>query len=101
MIKETIKKIDVKIKQKYCDVCGTEMRRYTQRQCVICKDDLCENCVAKEEMNMYDYNDVYCQSCWDNGREERIKIKELEDKIEQYVDEWYEKCNNKKEKING
>ena len=97
MIKETIIKQDVMIKQKFCDDCGMEVimgMACSVAKCEICGKDLCDSCIGHEDYNWGDYRTVYCKTCWNIGTKYRESIQKLKDKIDNLNDVWYEKCRN-------
>ena len=85
----------VKIQYRYCDKCSKDISRNTGRnagKCVICKDDLCFDCVGNEDSNCGDYPDRYCKPCWLNGDQFRQQIKFHEDEIDRLNNEWNNLC---------
>jgi hypothetical protein len=103
MIKETKEEktvIEI-IREYYCDVCGEPILKpqyaYTRKQCAICGKLICRDCVCHEDYSTGDYNDVYCENCWDTiGSHYRQQIDELENHVEALYDEWYSKCKEEK-----
>lgn len=95
MIKKIIKTEEVSYNEKYCDVCGTNIKMSmacTSARCEICGKDLCEKCIGHEENTMGDYREVYCKQCWDLGKEFNKKIEELENEIENLTKTWHKLC---------
>jgi len=95
MIKEVKQTQEVTIKHKYCDDCGTEIKRdmaCSVAKCEICGKDLCNKCIGHEANTMGDYREVYCKKCWEIGTEYRLKIEQLENEIENLSTEWHNQC---------
>jgi hypothetical protein len=94
MIKEREVKQTTKIKEKFCDDCGTKLthRMYcSYAVCEICGVDLCDKCIGHEDNTMGDYRVVYCKYCWtlyepvkqiliERGKEDDIIIDECKEK---------------------
>jgi arginyl-tRNA synthetase len=99
MIKEEKTMQEVTIKNKYCDDCGTQIKKSIMAcsvaNCEMCGKNLCEKCIEHEESDMGDYRTVYCYGCWTIGEQYRNEIKLLENKIEKLNDKWLMKCNYK------
>ena len=94
MIKEEKQTQEVTIKRKYCDDCGTEIKKGVSHvECEICGKDLCNDCIGYEVNTMGDYREVYCKKCWEIGTEYRIKIELLESEIEKLTTKWYNSCH--------
>ena len=97
MIKEEKQTQEITIKHKYCDDCGTEIKREmacSVAKCEICGKDLCDKCIGYETNTMGDYREVYCKKCWELGTEYRLKIEQLENEIENLSMEWHSKCRS-------
>lgn len=95
MIKEVKETQEITIKHKYCDDCETEIKRgmaCSVAMCEICGKDLCNKCIGHEANAMGDYREVYCKKCWKLGTEYRLKIKQLENEIENLLTEWHNQC---------
>jgi hypothetical protein len=95
MIKETKTTKELIITHKYCDMCGSEIKRgmaCSVAKCEKCGKDLCDKCVGKENNTMGDYREVYCKVCWEIGEPYRIAIQEHEDTIDKLNEEWSKKC---------
>lgn len=92
-----MRKTEVVIKEEtrsriYCDLCGEELTH--KAHCVICKRDLCPNCVGYELDDGSDYSDYWCKDCWKIGAPYREKIKLLENEIEQLYCDWEKSCKS-------
>lgn len=97
MYKETTEQKEVKVRRKYCDVCGNEINydlACTSATCGICGDDLCEDCIGHEIDTSGDYRSVRCKNCWSIGEKYRPEIKELEARVQKLYDAWYKECGN-------
>lgn len=83
--------------QKFCDVCGEEIKKIglgcTAAKCAYCGNDLCKNCIGHEDESWGDYRTVYCKKCWEIGDVYRPKIDKLELELESLYKEWQDKCN--------
>lgn len=96
MYKTTTVHKDVEETHKYCDVCGTEIfgsLACSVAKCECCGKDLCDKCVGHEGYASGDYRVVYCQKCWDIGKDFRAEIDVLEERVEQIYEQWQSKCN--------
>jgi len=95
MIKETsIPSVKI-IRQKYCDCCQSEIAiglACSSAKCLICKKDLCQNCIGHEIETGGDYRDVYCKNCWDIGMPYMVETEKLHNEIEKLNNEWHSKC---------
>ena len=99
MIKEIKTTKEISVKYKYCDVCGDEIKigmACSVARCTMCKIDLCDRCVGKENYTGGDYREVYCKQCWDIGEPYRKLIQEHEKAIDELNDDWLKKCKTKK-----
>ena len=91
MIKTITTTEEVKRERRYCDICEKEITsRYGTNQCKICKKDLGNKHIGHETDE--DHPDVWCTRCWGIGNEYRLKIAELENKVEVIQKEWEDKC---------
>ena len=81
--------------QKFCDTCGTEIKRdmaCTVAKCEICGNDICEKCIAHEDGSTGDYRTVYCAKCWERGVEYRKMITFHENMAEELYETWMREC---------
>lgn len=60
--------------------------------CIMCKKDLCKNCIGHKGSAIDDYDEFYCKKCWDIGEYYRKEIEKHEKIIEKLEDEWLNKC---------
>ena len=68
-----------------CDICKKVVS--TTRVCHICKRDVCHNCdiVYDPENNNYDYPDIICSFCDENGKEFQKKYEDEINKIDNLI----------------
>ena len=98
MIKTTMKTEEVKVYEKFCDVCGKPIPRgmaCSVAKCEYCGKDLCKNCIGHETQETGDNKTVYCERCWTIGADYRTKVTELETQIDLLYDEWISVCASK------
>lgn len=97
MIKEVEVTEKVIKKHRYCDVCGTEIKKSlacSNATCNYCKKDLCNDCVAEEEDTYGDYRTVYCKRCSDIKKEYEELMEPYRNEIEKLTIEMRKKCQN-------
>ena len=102
MIKEKTILKEHTVRQKYCDVCETQIPKGLacwRAHCEYCGKDLCDKCIGHEEETGGDYRIVYCKTCWEIGDEYRPLILELDIKISNLYKEWQTKCKKQKQKL--
>ena len=94
-MKKSIKKtIDVITIEIYCDICGNDAERY----CSCCNKDICLYHAVYDNSPNEDYHDYYCDTCWSIGMDFRVKIRELEDELEnkkrELKAEWFKRAKD-------
>lgn len=69
-MRETIPETVVRIRI-VCDACTADCSKnengLRSGQCVMCKNDLCGDCLIYDHRDGSDYPPVYCQRCWRIG----------------------------------
>lgn len=94
--KEEVRK--VKITEYYCDECGEEASDSFGNPyiCKICYKNFCNKHIVRDDRHWGDYPDKYCQNCWDIGKKYMDKIKEIDLKSEEDMEEqealWYKEA---------
>lgn len=95
MIKETKKTEEITrtVRTIHCDFCGDKVTtQYSSHICECCGKDICKKCIGHEDDTGGDYYNVYCDHCWEIGKDYKVKMKHLEDEIDRLHDEWIMKC---------
>lgn len=92
MIKKKTITQEVEVVEMYCDVCDKQIVYAQQRQCKGCNKIICYDCIGRVVESTGDYNEYWCQSCWEKGEKYRNEIDKLEDKIVDLYDQWQKEC---------
>lgn len=74
------------IKYSYiCDLCGKGTGNH--RVCGICGRDLCSSCTKFDPRDMGDYQEKYCDSCFNIGRKYLDRISAEQEKFDVLIEE--------------